>query len=62
MVSFLTHKVIYDLRKLNAQTVKNLYPIPNIKMLLQKLRNKQFFGMLDLKDSYQSIVLDESTR
>lgn len=42
-------RVIYDLRKLNLQTVKNLYPIPNIKMLLQKMRNKKYFGMVDLK-------------
>ena len=44
-------RVIYDLRKLNSQTIKNLYPIPNIKMLLQKLRNKSHFGLLDLKVS-----------
>lgn len=50
----ITQRVIYDLRKLNSQTVKNLYPIPHIKMLLQRLRNKSHFGLLDLKGTFTS--------
>ena len=55
-------RLIYDLRKLNSVTRKSLYPIPSIRNLLQKLRNRPYRYLLDLKDSYQSIELDEKTR
>jgi len=55
-------RIIYDLRGLNAKTVRDLYPIPNIKALLQKTARKKWFSTLDLKDSYQSILIDENDR
>ena len=55
-------RLVYDLRRLNSVTKKNLYPIPSIKNLLQKLKNKKHWCLVDLKDSYQSIELAEETR
>ena len=48
-------RLIYDLRKLNLHTVKDSFPLPNIRSLLQSLQGKKYFGLIDLKDSYQSI-------
>ena len=55
-------RLVYDLRKLNSVTKKQLHPIPSIKNLLQKLRNKKHWALVDLKDSYQSIELAKETR
>ena len=43
------------MRKLNLHTVKDSFPLPNIRSLLQSLQGKQYYALLDLKDSYQSI-------
>ena len=55
-------RVISDYRALNAKTIEDHFPIPNLKMILQKLNKKKFFIMVDLKDSYQSIKIRESDR
>ena len=55
-------RIIYDLRKLNSQTRKELFPIPSIKQILQNLRGYKHFGLVDLKDAYQSIEMHPDTR
>lgn len=55
-------RLIYDLRKLNSVTKRSYHPIPSIKSLLQKLNKKNYWCLVDLKDSYQSILLDPATR
>ena len=55
-------RIIYDLRRLNDQTIKDSFPIPNIRSLLQNLVNKKMFILLDLKDSYQSIPIHPEDR
>ena len=55
-------RVISDYRALNAKTVEDHFPIPNLKMILQKLNKKKYFIVLDLKDSYQSISIKKSDR
>ena len=52
-------RAISDYRRLNAKSVSDVYPLPNIKNLLQKLHSSKFFILLDLKDSYMSIRIKE---
>ena len=52
-------RLIFDLRKLNSYTIRDNFPLPNIRLLLQTLYGKRHFALLDLKDSYQSIKIKE---
>ena len=55
-------RIIHDLRKLNSYTIRDVYPLPDIRSLLQSLQGKRYFGLIDLKDSYQSIVIKPEDR
>ena len=55
-------RIIHDLRKLNSFTIRDVYPLPDIRSLLQSLHGKRFFGLIDLKDSYQSLVIKPEDR
>ena len=50
-----------DLRKLNAQTVKDAYSIPCIKDALNSLNVACIFTSLDLKSGYCQVELDEES-
>jgi transposase InsO family protein len=48
-----------DFRKLNDITVKNRYPLPNIKELRDRLSHAQIFTALDLRGAYNLIRMKE---
>ena len=48
-----------DYRRLNALTVKNVYPIPLIHEMLDRVLTAKFFTALDLKDAYWLIWIKE---
>ena len=50
-----------DLRKLNAQTVKDAYSIPCIKDALDSLNGACIFTSLNLKSGYWQVELDEES-
>ena len=50
-----------DLRKLNAQTVKDAYSIPCIEEALDSLNGACIFTSLDLKSGYWQVELDEES-
>ena len=50
-----------DLRKLNAQTVKDAYSLPHIEDTLDSLNGACIFTSLDLKSGYWQVKLDEES-
>lgn len=56
------YRICFDGRKLNSVTVKDAYPMPQIDMILNKLRDAKFLTSIDLRQAFFQIPLDESSR
>jgi len=52
-------RLCVDYRKLNQLTVKNVYPLPLIDELLDRLHGSQIFSSLDLTDAYWLLRIAE---
>ena len=50
-------RMCVDYRALNAQTVKNKYPLPRIEDLLDELQGAKVFSCLDLQQAYHQVRL-----
>jgi RNase H-like domain found in reverse transcriptase/Reverse transcriptase (RNA-dependent DNA polymerase)/Integrase zinc binding domain/Integrase core domain len=55
-------RVCMDCRKLNAITVKESYPVPNLNRILSRIRHTKYLTTLDLQDAYFQVALDEESR
>ncbi|GBG85009.1 hypothetical protein CBR_g39473 [Chara braunii] len=55
-------RLCIDYRKLNAQTIKNVGPLPRIDDLLEGLGCAKYFSKLDLKSGYQQIEIQPRDR
>lgn len=51
-----------DYRKLNAQTIKDAYPLPKLKDTFTALSGSKWFSVLDLKSGYYQIEMEESDK
>ena len=51
-----------DYRQLNAQTVKDAFPLPNIEANLHKLTGSSVFSCLDAAAAFHNILVDENSR
>ena len=51
-----------DLRKLNEQTIKDAYSLPQIDETLDSLQGSQWFSSLDLKSGYWQVKMDEESK
>lgn len=56
------NRLCLDARKLNALTVKDAYPLPNIEGLLSRLGDTHFISSVDLKDAFWQIPLEIKSR
>lgn len=51
-----------DYRKLNAVTVRDSYPLPQVSDILDKLRHAKYISSLDVKSAYWQVPVAESSR
>jgi hypothetical protein len=51
-----------DFRRLNNQTQKDVYPLPRIEEMIDKLAQSQFFTTLDLASGYWQIEVTEEDK
>jgi hypothetical protein len=56
------HKMCLELRKVNAVTKRDSYPLPYIEDILRKLRSAKFISIVDLKNGYWQVPLESSSR
>lgn len=55
-------RMVFDFSKLNAQTIADRYPIPDINLTLQNLGNAKFFSTIDLESGYHQVNIKQSDR
>ncbi|TKS67456.1 Retrovirus-related Pol polyprotein from transposon 412 [Collichthys lucidus] len=55
-------RLCIDYRKLNLQTVKDAYPLPNLEESLSALSGSKWFSVLDLKSGYYQIEMNEEDK
>lgn len=55
-------RLCVDYRKLNLQTVKDAYALPNLEETFSTLTGSQWFSVLDLKSGYYQIEVEEADK
>ena len=53
-----TKRMVIDYRALNAQTVRNRYPLPRVDELFDQLLGAAYFSKIDLRTGYWQIRVD----
>lgn len=56
------YRLVVDFRKLNAVTIPDKYPIPEVTEVLSNLGGNQYFTVIDLKSGFHQIPLREEDR
>ncbi len=55
-------RLCVDYRKLNLQTIKDAYALPNLEDTFSALTSSRWFSVLDLKSGYYQIEVEESDK
>lgn len=55
-------RLCIDFRKLNAQTIRDAYALPNLEEVFTMLTGSKWFSVLDLKSGYYQIEMDEADK
>ncbi|XP_041923983.1 uncharacterized protein K02A2.6-like isoform X2 [Alosa sapidissima] len=55
-------RLCVDYRKLNNQTIKDAYALPNVEETFSALSGSQWFSVMDLKSGYYQIEMEESDK
>lgn len=55
-------RLCIDYRKLNLQTIKDVYALPNLEESFTALTGSKWFSVLDLKSGYYQIEMDEADK
>ncbi|KAI5152459.1 hypothetical protein ENBRE01_2846 [Enteropsectra breve] len=55
-------RLIVDYRAINSITIKEAFPFPNVRDVLQSIPKSKVFSQLDLKQGYHQIEVDEPSR
>jgi hypothetical protein len=56
------YRMCLDLRKVNAVTKKDSYPLPYIDDIVRKLWSAKFVSTIDLKNGYWQVPLEPSRK
>ena len=54
-------RMCIDFRQLNSQTQKDAYPVPLIEDCLDMCKNADWFSIIDIKDAFWHIEMDEDS-
>lgn len=57
-----TVRLCIDFRKLNSQTIKDAYALPNLEEVFSTLTGLQWFSVLDLKSGFYQIGMEEADK
>ena len=57
-----TVRLCIDFRKLNSQTIKDAYALPNLEEVFSLLTGSKWFSVLDLKSGYYQIEMEEADK
>lgn len=52
-------RMCVDYKKLNAQTVKDAYPLPDIETIIKSMGGKLFYSTVDLAQGYHQVLLSD---
>lgn len=55
-------RIVIDFRKLNEQTDRDAYPLPNVDEILDQLGNAKFFSALDLSSGFHQIPMNKDSK
>lgn len=55
-------RLCIDYRKLNLQTIKDAYALPNLEETFAALNSSKWFTVLDLKSGYYQIEVEEADK
>lgn len=55
-------RICVDMRQANRAIVRERFPLPVIEEILDKVKGSQWFNILDIKDAYHQIELNEKSR
>lgn len=55
-------RLCIDFRKLNSQTIKDAYALPNLEEVFSVLTGSRSFSVLDLKSGYYQIEMEEADK
>lgn len=56
------YRFVVDMRRLNAITKTEVYPLPDINTILSSLHDSQYLSALDISNAFHSIQLDEQSQ
>jgi hypothetical protein len=51
-----------DFREVNAVSESDLFPIPNLKLLLESVSGHKFYAKFDLRKGYHQVLMDAESR
>ncbi|XP_050338541.1 uncharacterized protein LOC126764887 [Bactrocera neohumeralis] len=57
-----SYRVCIDYRKLNAAVLKDRFPVPIIGELVEKMQSAKFFTVMDLKNGFFHVPIEESSQ
>lgn len=55
-------RLCIDFRKLNSQTIKDAYALPNLEEVFSLLNGSKWFSVLDLKSGYYQVEMEEADK